>query len=38
LDLLGTKKVMMPLANFFLPLNIILGLAALWLGVALRGV
>ncbi len=38
LDLSGAKRVMMPLANFFLPLNIILGLAALWLGVALRGV
>jgi uncharacterized membrane protein len=37
-DLPGAKKVMMPLANFFLPLNIILGLVALWLGVSLRGV
>ncbi len=37
-DLPGAKRVMMPLANFFLPLNIILGLVALWLGVSLRGV
>ncbi|MDD5405548.1 MAG: hypothetical protein PHE73_01245 [Sulfurovaceae bacterium] len=37
-DLFGAKRVMMPLANFFLPLNIILGLIELWLGVSLRGV
>ncbi|MGW8169998.1 MAG: hypothetical protein ACWGHH_08355 [Sulfurovaceae bacterium] len=37
-DLPGAKRVMVPLANFFLPLNIILGLVALWLGVSLRGV
>lgn len=37
-DLFGARRVMQPLANFFLPLNIILGLLALWFGVSLRGV
>ena len=37
-DISGARRVMQPLTNFFLPLNIILGLLALWFGVSLRGV
>lgn len=36
-DITGARKVMTPVANLFLPINIILGIIAIYLGVSLRG-
>ena len=36
-DLATTKKQLTPIASFYIPLNIVLGLIAIYLGVILRG-
>ncbi len=36
-DFISTKKHLMPIANIYIPLNIILGLFAIYFGVTLRG-
>ena len=36
-DFITTKKQLQPIAGFFIPLNILLGIVAIYLGVTLRG-
>ena len=36
-DFLTTKKHLLPIANYFIPINIILGLFAIFFGITLRG-
>jgi uncharacterized membrane protein len=36
-DFLSAKNSLLPIANIFIPLNIVLGLVAIFLGVSLRG-
>jgi hypothetical protein len=36
-DFTGCKKQLLPIAKYFIPLNIFLGLIAIYLGVTLRG-
>ena len=36
-DFITAKKYLQPIANIYIPLNIILGLLAIYLGVTLRG-
>jgi hypothetical protein len=36
-DFLGAKNNLSPIAKYYIPLNIILGIVAIYLGVTLRG-
>ena len=36
-DFVNTKKQLIPIATYFIPINIILGLVAIFLGITLRG-
>lgn len=37
-DITGARKVMSPIANILLPINIILGIIAIYMGIVLRGI
>lgn len=37
-DITGARKVMSPIANILLPINIILGIIAIYIGIVLRGI
>lgn len=37
-DITGARKVMSPIANILLPINIILGIMAIYMGIVLRGI
>lgn len=37
-DITGARKVMSPIANILLPINIILGVIAIYMGIVLRGI
>ena len=36
-DFANTKKQLIPIATYFIPINIVLGLVAIFLGITLRG-
>ena len=36
-DFVNTKKQLIPIATYFIPINIVLGLVAIFLGITLRG-
>ncbi|MDD5359164.1 MAG: hypothetical protein PHI79_00545 [Sulfurovaceae bacterium] len=38
LDITGARRIMSPVANLLLPINIILGIVAIYIGINLRGV
>lgn len=37
-DITGARRVMTPIANLLLPINIILGIMAIYIGIGLRGI
>lgn len=37
-DIAGARRVMIPVANLLLPINILLGIVAIYIGIGLRGI